>query len=458
MTDVLAALTAGIGAGASDSAPADAAGTTARWFVPGRIEVLGKHTDYAGGRSLLAAVDVGHTIIATPREDRVLKVRSEGADGDVLIDLDGTSTLPAEQAEAQAEAQADGHWGGYVRTVAERLEKNFPGRLPGADVSVTSTLPLAAGMSSSSALVVGLALALIDLSGIAADPAFTREITTTEQLGEYFGTIENGQSFGSLAGDRGVGTFGGSGDHTAMLCGRRDALVQYSFCPVRHERTIALGPELTFVVAVSGVEAEKTGSARDDYNRVSLAVAEILRRWHEDTAHIDADRADSDPADAALADSSRASASLADVVASGPAAVQRLRSLVAADEYLTGRLEQCLAESERFVPAAAVALEDGDLAEFGRLVDESQAGAESGLRNQVPETVSLQRLARGLGALAASAFGAGFGGSVWALVPTADAQDFAARWLDAYRAEHPERTRAATSLARPGGAARRLAG
>lgn len=463
MTDVLAALTAGIGAGASDSAPADAAGTTARWFVPGRIEVLGKHTDYAGGRSLLAAVDVGHTIIATPREDRVLKVRSEGADGDVLIDLDGTSTLPAEQAEAQAEAQADGHWGGYVRTVAERLEKNFPGRLRGADVSVTSTLPLAAGMSSSSALVVGLALALIDLSGIAADPAFIREITTTEQLGEYFGTIENGQSFGSLAGDRGVGTFGGSGDHTAMLCGRRDALVQYSFCPVRHERTIALGPELTFVVAVSGVEAEKTGSARDDYNRVSRAVAEILRRWHEDTGHIDADgadsdRADSDFADAPLADSSPASASLADVVASGPAAVERLRTLVAADEYLTGRLEQFLAESERIVPAAAVALEDGDLAEFGRLVDESQAGAEVGLRNQVPETSSLQRLARGLGAQAASAFGAGFGGSVWALVPTADAQDFAARWLDAYLAEHPERTRAATSLARPDGAARRLAG
>ncbi|MGP9844931.1 GHMP family kinase ATP-binding protein [Brachybacterium sp. 107] len=438
MSDVLAALTAGIRTEPLDGSSAAASGIAARWFVPGRIEVLGKHTDYAGGRSLLAAVDAGHTITAVPRGDRALQVHSEGADGAVTLGLDEASARPAEQADAQTAEQTDGHWGGYVRTVVERLEKNFPGRLRGADVTVTSTLPLAAGMSSSSALVVGLALALIDLSGIAADPAFTREITTTEQLGEYCGTIENGQSFGTLAGDRGVGTFGGSGDHTAMLCGRRDALVQYSFCPVRHERTIALGPELTFVVAVSGVEAEKTGSARDDYNRVSLAVAEILRRWHEDTG--------------------RADASLADAVAGGPAAVQRLRTLVAADGYLVGRLEQFLAESERIVPAAAVALEDGDLAEFGRLVDESQAGAEDGLRNQVPETSSLQRLARGLGAHAASAFGAGFGGSVWALVPTADAEDFAARWLDAYRAEHPERTRAAASLARPGGAARRLAG
>ena len=41
------------------------------WFVPGRIELLGKHTDYAGGRSLLAAVDVGHTVSATARPDQI---------------------------------------------------------------------------------------------------------------------------------------------------------------------------------------------------------------------------------------------------------------------------------------------------------------------------------------------------------------------------------------------------
>lgn len=399
---------------------------TARWFVPGRIEVLGKHTDYAGGRSLLAAVDTGHTITAAARTDRVLRVRSEVADGTVEIDLDRAGTLE----------EPAGHWGGYVRTVAQRLDANFPGRLRGAEITITSTLPLAAGMSSSSALVVGLALALIDLAGIAADPAFTDEITTPEQLGEYFGTIENGQSFGALAGDRGVGTFGGSEDHTAMLCGAPDALVQYSFCPVRHERTVALGPELALVVAVSGVEAAKTGAARDAYNRVSLAVTEILRRWREDTGRPDP--------------------TLADVIASGPAAVARLRELIAEDDYLPGRLEQFLAESERLVPAAAVALEEGDLEELGRLVDESQVGAEHGLRNQVPETITLQREARALGAHAASAFGAGFGGSVWALVPTADAEDFGARWLEAYRAAHPERTGASVAITRPGGGARRL--
>lgn len=412
------------------------------WFVPGRIEVLGKHTDYAGGRSLLAAVDAGHTVTARAREDRTLRVRSQTADGEVVLDLDDpSSTLDPSGAPADLPA---GHWGGYVRTVAARLAANFPGRLRGADVEITSTLPLAAGMSSSSALVVGLALALIDLAGLAADPAFTAEITTPEQLGEYLGTVENGQSFGSLRGERGVGTFGGSEDHTAMLCGEADALVQYAFCPVRRERVVAFPDDLALVVAVSGVEAAKTGAARDDYNRVSLAVTEILRRWREDTGREDA--------------------TLADAVASGPTATSRLRALVAgngpagegADEYLRGRLEQFFTESERLVPAAALALEEGDLAEFGRLVDESQAGAEQGLRNQVPETVALQRLARRLGAAAASAFGAGFGGSVWALVPRESAEDFAARWLAAYREEHPGREHATTAVTGPGGAARRV--
>ncbi|MDN5688865.1 MAG: galactokinase, partial [Brachybacterium sp.] len=123
---------------------------------------------------------------------------------------------------------------------------------------------------------------------------------------------------------------------------------------------------------------------------------------------------------------------------------------------LGGRLEQFLTESEQIIPAASTALETGDLEEFGRLVDLSQTGAETGLRNQVPETITLQRLARDHGAHAASAFGAGFGGSVWALVPADGAERFAAEWLEAYRAAHPERRDATTAITRPGGAARRV--
>ena len=44
------------------------------WFVPGRIEVFGKHTDYAGGRSLLAAVPRGFAVVAGSREDQLVRV------------------------------------------------------------------------------------------------------------------------------------------------------------------------------------------------------------------------------------------------------------------------------------------------------------------------------------------------------------------------------------------------
>ncbi len=88
------------------------------------------------------------------------------------------------------------------------------------------------------------------------------------------------------------------------------------------------------------------------------------------------------------------------------------------------------------VPSAADALARGDVQAFGTLVDRSQIGAERALENQIAETVHLTRYARDLGAAAASAFGAGFGGSVWAMVKAADAERFASRWRDKYLRTH----------------------
>ena len=72
--------------------------------------------------------------------------------------------------------------------------------------------------------------------------------------------------------------------------------------------------------------------------------------------------------------------------------------------------------------------------------------AEALLGNQVPETVALAASARQLGAAAASAFGAGFGGSVWALVPRADAEGFAAAWLERYTRDFPARAATASTI------------
>jgi len=383
------------------------------FFVPGRIEVLGKHTDYAGGRSIVAAIERGICLVAAPREEPLVRARA--------LDL-------ADEREFRIGADlapAVGHWSNYAETVARRMAQDFPGGLCGADIAFSGDLPPAAGMSSSSALVVAFFLALAAANRLRERREFQANIAGAEDLAEYLGCVENGQTFRALAGDRGVGTFGGSEDHVAMLCSRADMLSQYSYCPVRLERGIAVPDGHIFAVASSGVAAEKTGGAMEKYNRASRLAAEAARMWCGATGRQDAH--------------------MAAALRSGEGAAARLRAVLSAappggpfsPRELAVRFEHFLAESEEIIPAAGDALADGRPVDFGRLADRSQRLAETLLGNQAPETIFLARSARELGAVGASAFGAGFGGSVWALVSRGGADSLLGAWAARYREAFP---------------------
>lgn len=383
------------------------------FFVPGRIEVLGKHTDYAGGRSVITAADRGCCLIAAPGgDDEVLMT-------DVAWNEDCRFRIGPEL------APTSGHWGNYPMTVARRLARNFPPSLRGADIAFGSDLPAASGMSSSSAMLVASYMALAAINELDRTEIYRRHIDSQETLAEYLGTIENGQSFGQLIGDKGVGTFGGSEDHTAILCSRSGTLSQYSYCPVRFERRIPVPGGYVFAVASSGVKAEKTGEAMAKYNRASALAKAVAAAWRSATGG-------GEP-------------HMAAAIAAGSSAVERLRTILrktGGGEFsaaqLLARFEHFLAENEQIIPAAGDALAAVDMAEFGRQVDLSQRGAEALLGNQVPETVDLARSARELGAVAASAFGAGFGGSVWALTSLQAAEEFCRRWAADYARRFPD--------------------
>lgn len=304
-----------------------------------------------------------------------------------------------------------------------------------------SDLPRASGMSSSSALVVASFLALAAVNDLAQTDLYSRNIHSKEDLATYLGCVENGSTFRELIGDRGVGTFGGSEDHTAILCCEPNTISQFSFCPTRFERSLDLPKELTLVIGVSGVTADKTGSALAKYNRLSLAVRSILEIWNRETARNDSSLA------AALASSATADNDLRKILSSAPAV----------PEFpLLDRLQQFASESCSIIPQAADALAARDWRLFGDLVDQSELNAEQRLKNQTVETVFLARTARQQGAIAASAFGAGFGGSVWALINEEHAEEFLNRWSAVYRGRFPQQTAATFFPTRPGPSAMRL--
>ena len=430
--------------------------TEATWAMPGRIEVLGKHTDYGGGRVLVCAVDRG------------LTVRAEAADGPPGTLEASTDAFPgALHLEAGAPpALPAGHWGRYVHTVLARLTDNF-GPLRSARLTVSSDLPPASGMSSSSAMITGAAMALADLNDLPATQAWSSQLPDRLALAGYAASIENGKSFGTLAGRPGVGTSGGSLDHTGMLASEEGRISYVEFDPMRAIDRVALPGGWAFVVAVSGVLAEKTGSAQELYNRGPALLNDLVARWNLETGRSDATVQAAlrslvgEDLDAPLLPGADLTAPVpvGGAPEASPLALEArldpLRRLAAAGVE-RDRLDQFLLESAVLVPRAHAALRDGDLGAFAAATALSQQLAETHLRNQVPQTVELVRSAVELGACAASAFGAGFGGSVWALVPAADADGFAADWRERYLRTDGAPETASTLVTRPGAPGRRV--
>jgi galactokinase len=365
-------------------------------------------------------VERGFGILAAPRADGVIQI------------IDAVSMESSEFLLSRSTVRREGHWSNYFGTVARRIANNFPSAGHGATIAFSSNLPPSAGMSSSSALVVGAFLLIAAVNKLFENDLPAAGVDNREKLAGYLGTVENGSSFGPLLGDRGVGTFGGSEDHTAILCGVSDGLVQYSYCPVRFRRAIPLSDRFVFAIASSGVIAEKTGAARDQYNRLSLLVKTIVQLWQQSTNGTES--------------------SLAEILAADESTRQLRQILVSANnsrfsnQQLLDRLEHFEFE-DRLIRSLPVTIDESTLDQFGQIVKESQHAAERLLANQTPETVHLSQSATQLGAHAASAFGAGFGGSVWALIDAVDESSFLQRWRGAYAKEFPPRISQSTFFA-----------
>lgn len=163
-------------------------------YAPGRVNLIGEHTDYTGGFVLPMAVDMGVTCTATRRNDAVISAASR--------------EMPGERVEANIDTVAPGDvkgWAAYVIGTAWALRETGLA-LPGVDLRIESTLPAGAGLSSSAAVECAVALALLSLCGARMDP---REVARVAKRAE----------------NEFVGAPTGSMDQVASMLGERDSLL-----------------------------------------------------------------------------------------------------------------------------------------------------------------------------------------------------------------------------------------
>ncbi len=322
--------------------------------APGRVNLIGEHTDYNEGYVLPVAIDLGISIALLPTDDGVVRL--------TLAETGETGEFPAGDAGARR-----GGWIDYVAGMAFALgeaglaTRGFRGLL-------ASNLPQGAGLSSSAALEVVSAWALSGGEQPAVDPMGLVHLVKRGENG-YIG-LNNGimDQFASIFGEPG----------RALLLDCRS---------LAHRAIRLAGDDLALVACHSGSPRRLETSA---YNER---------------------RAQCDAATAAIAALEPGVTALRDVT---PAMLDAVRDRLAPVELL--RAEHIVAEDQRVLDAIA-AFEAGDLAEVGRLFYASHASLRDLYEVSSPELDALVEIARSTpGVIGARLTGAGFGGCTINLV------------------------------------------
>ena len=339
-----------------------------RWFrAPGRVNLIGDHTDYNEGFVLPLAVDLECVVGSRPTEGGVVRVRS----------------LDADPAAADVEMRADGGddptavtpgWGRYAAGVVSALAER--GRPPtGIDAVVASALPIGAGLASSAALEVALALALCDAAEFALPPV---ELALACQQAEQIAT----------------GVPCGIMDQLCSIAGERDHALLID-CRSLEVESVPFPSDLTVIVMHCGLSRELAESAyaqrREECERIAARLG--LRSLRDATM---------------------------EQVADEP------------------RARHVVSENARVLDATR-ALADGDTEHLGRLLSASHRSLRDDFEVSTPELDALVGALEGAGAFGARLTGAGFGGCVVALARRGEAdrvgEDAAARYREATNLE-----------------------
>lgn len=355
---------------------------TAAAFGPGRVNLVGEHTDYNDGLCLPFAIELGVTVRARPAPDGLIRIHA--------VDIGAHDVFAAD-----APARADG-WRSFARgVVAELTAAGYPVRP--ARLSVAGTLPRGAGMSSSAALEVALVLALLAHSG--------HEEPDRLELAQLLSRVENvwvGARTGLL--DQTASLFGQPGhalrlDIQALTGGAGNAAPPVPEGPGGRAVPRPPGRWLAGPTGrpIPGIEPVRLDLGRWRLVTVDSGVRHAIAASGYNTRREECARA----------------CELLDIPSLREADEDAPSRL---PEPLGRRVRHVLDENER-VRRAVVALRSGDLTELGRLLDASHASLRDLYEVSVPAVETTVAALLDAGAVGARLVGGGFGGSVLALFP-----------------------------------------
>ena len=337
--------------------------------APGRVNLIGEHTDYNGGFVMPAALDFATLAACVPRADRTLRLFSTLQDEEVTVDLDG---LPARR----------GHWSDYVVGVALMLERAGY-RLRGVDMMIDSNVPVGSGLSSSAALEVSAGHALVHAAGSVINPVDLAKI-------------------GQRAENEFVGMRCGIMDQYISACGVAGAALLID-CRSLAARPVTVPAAAAIVVVDSKVHHQHAGG---EYNLRRQACEEGV---------------------AILQGVLPGISQLRDVT---PEALERHQDLL--PDMIRRRCRHIVSENAR-VLAGEKALNRGDAAGFGQLMKESHRSMRDDFEITCAEVDVLADIASATpGAYGARMTGGGFGGCVVALVEAGKAEAFMTTVTRAY--------------------------
>jgi galactokinase len=322
--------------------------------APGRVNLIGEHTDYNDGFVMPAAVEFFTWAAISPRQDRKLVVRSENFQEQLEFSLDAIH------------ASGSHHWSDYVVGVAKILEASGR-RLSGANLLIHGNVPQGAGLSSSASLEVAVASALLD----AAHTSVERR-----ELAVFCQRAEN-EFVGARCGimDQFISSYGKS-DRALLLDCRT---LEYRLLPLPHEVRLVICNTMV-----------RHSVAEGEYNKRRAECEEGVRLLSKHSPGIRALR------DVTLAEFNNLSHLL--------------------PEAVTRRCRHVISENAR-VELAARALDRHDLKEFGALMRQAHASMRDDFEASCAELDLMVNLAEQLdGVYGARMTGGGFGGCTVNLV------------------------------------------